>query len=45
MYSYGGGLAGNLPAGALRRLEAAPGDDVSPLDPGKTLNPGANRRR
>jgi len=39
MYSYGGGLAGNLPAGRAAAPGGGAGDDVSPLDPGKTLNP------
>lgn len=38
-YRYGGGLAGNLPAGALTRLDTAPAG----LDPSKTVNPVATR--
>jgi hypothetical protein len=44
-YRYGGGLAGNQPAGALAKLDAAPVpiDPGVDLDRGKTLNPVATR--
>jgi hypothetical protein len=44
-YRYGGGLAGNVPAGAIAKLDAAP----VPIDPGidvdrgKIMNPVASR--
>ncbi len=42
-YEYGGGLAGNVPPGAINKIDPAPGSDVSNLDNGKTTNPAPTR--